>query len=125
VPYYYGGERPELLAVVPRDRRRVLELGCGVGAFASEFLKTNSAAEYWAWSRFTRRRLKAASTSTGCSTASWSKSTRNYPTATSTCSCATMCSRLATPFEIRVLPWVVVDGTVQMTRARVREGGAR
>jgi hypothetical protein len=29
VPYYYGGERPELLAVVPRDRRRVLELGCG------------------------------------------------------------------------------------------------
>src|SRR5262245_15122354 len=47
VPYYYTGQRPELVAVAPRDRRRALELGCGVGAFAAEFLKVNPRVEYW------------------------------------------------------------------------------
>src|SRR5262245_48455142 len=47
VPYYYGGERPELVAVAPRGRRRALELGCGVGAFAVAFLKVNPDVEYW------------------------------------------------------------------------------
>jgi spermidine synthase len=93
VPYYYGGERPELLAVVPRDRRRVLELGCGVGAFASEFLKTNSAAEYWGVQPFHAAAAEDR-------------------------------QHLYRMFD-RLVEQVYVDGTVQMTRARAREGGAR
>jgi tRNA G46 methylase TrmB len=93
VPYYYGGERPELLAVVPRDRRRVLELGCGVGAFASEFLKTNSAVEYWGVEPFHAAAAEGR-------------------------------QHLYRMFD-RLVEQVYVDGTVQMTRARAREGGAR
>jgi 2-polyprenyl-3-methyl-5-hydroxy-6-metoxy-1,4-benzoquinol methylase len=34
-PGYYGWERPELQALVPRDARRILDVGCGGGVFGS------------------------------------------------------------------------------------------
>jgi len=41
---YFSNARPEMLAFVPSQRRRVLEIGCGGGAFAQQLVKD---CEYW------------------------------------------------------------------------------
>jgi 2-polyprenyl-3-methyl-5-hydroxy-6-metoxy-1,4-benzoquinol methylase len=45
-PAYYARMRPEMLPFVPADAHRVLELGCGEGAFAAT-VKQRTAAEVW------------------------------------------------------------------------------
>lgn len=44
---YFSNPRPELLPLVPKQARRVLELGCGDGAFARAFLAQVPGCEYW------------------------------------------------------------------------------
>jgi 2-polyprenyl-3-methyl-5-hydroxy-6-metoxy-1,4-benzoquinol methylase len=47
VDAYYRNPRPEMLRYVPAGSRRVLELGCGEGAFGGA-VKQHTGAEYWA-----------------------------------------------------------------------------
>ena len=44
---YYRNPRPEMLRFLPAEPRRVLELGCGEGAFGRA-VKQDTGAEYWA-----------------------------------------------------------------------------
>ena len=43
---YFGNINPELLEIAPLTARRVLELGCGEGAFAAAYRARNPAAHY-------------------------------------------------------------------------------
>ena len=43
---YFGNVNPELLEIAPLTARRVLELGCGEGAFAAAYRARNPAAHY-------------------------------------------------------------------------------
>ncbi len=43
---YYSGDRPEMLRYIPREARRILEIGCGEGNFAAH-LKKDLSAEVW------------------------------------------------------------------------------
>lgn len=47
-PAYYGNVNPELLAWIPLDARRVLELGCGEGALAAAYKARNPLCRYTA-----------------------------------------------------------------------------
>ena len=47
-PTYYANVNPELLAWIPLDARRVLELGCGEGALAAAYKARNPACAYTA-----------------------------------------------------------------------------
>jgi len=42
----YEGHNAELLALVPADATRIVEVGCGSGAFGREYLKCNPDCEY-------------------------------------------------------------------------------
>lgn len=43
---YYSLERPEIAAVVPKNIRTILDIGCGEGAFL-QFVKEQTGAETW------------------------------------------------------------------------------
>ena len=45
-PTYYASVNPEVLALMPRDARKVLEIGCGAGALAYAYKHMNPAVEY-------------------------------------------------------------------------------
>lgn len=42
---YFGRSRPEMLKFVPVDARKILDVGCGAGAFAAQLLRDGS--EVW------------------------------------------------------------------------------
>lgn len=44
---YYSSANPDLLAMIPPDAKRVLEVGCGTGALASRYKMLNPKCEYW------------------------------------------------------------------------------
>jgi SAM-dependent methyltransferase len=44
---YYSSVNEDLLAFMPPDSKRVLEVGCGTGALASRFKLINPKCEYW------------------------------------------------------------------------------
>lgn len=46
-PGYFNNARPELLPLVPKNAKRILELGCGEGAFARTMLAASPGTEYW------------------------------------------------------------------------------
>lgn len=44
---YYSNVNADLLATVPVDARRILEVGCGTGRFAEAYRARNPTCEYW------------------------------------------------------------------------------
>lgn len=44
---YYSSANEDLLAMIPPDASRVLEVGCGTGALASRYKMLNPKCEYW------------------------------------------------------------------------------
>ncbi len=44
---YYHHERPELVALVPQDAGRVLDVGCGAGAMSAAIRRERGAGELW------------------------------------------------------------------------------
>lgn len=57
---YYEGVNPELLSMLPKDARTVVEIGCGAGRFAAAYRTINPDVRYWGVELFEEAAQQAA-----------------------------------------------------------------